>query len=234
MIHRFYLGNIKDKTGLLQPREHVWVNDPSMVNQVLRVLRMRRGEELVLFDGKGTERLYKIDEIEASAFHLQRITDIEPKYPKRKVILAFSLLKKDKNDWVLQKATELGVTHILPIISDRTEKSGFDIERAQKIIIEAAEQCGRHSIPVVNEPQGLAAVVGEYSKNLPICVADMTGEVYRDNGSEEILVLVGPEGGWSEKERELFVEKNLPHIALGEFTLRAETACIAAVQLLGS
>jgi len=193
---------------------------------------MRVGEEMVLFDGKGTERLYKIDEIEASAFHLQHVTDIEPKYPKRKVILAFSLLKKDKNDWVLQKATELGVTHFLPMVSERTEKSGFDIDRAHKIIVEAAEQCGRHSIPLVNEPQSLASVVGEYSNNLSICVADMAGETFADDGAEEVLVLVGPEGGWSDKERDLFAEKNLPHIALGDFTLRAETACISAVQLL--
>lgn len=232
MTHRFYTAKITDKSGELQLKEHVWVNDPGFVNQVTRVLRMRSGEELALFDGRGTERLYKIDEIEPRAVHLVHVTDLEPKLPTRKVILAFSLLKKDKNDWVLQKATELGVSHFLPMITERTEKTGFDIERAQKIVIEASEQCGRHNIPLINEPQSLTSVIGEYHEHVPVCVADMAGSQYEDNGIEEVLVLVGPEGGWTEKERAFFAEKSLPHVALGDFTLRAETACIAAVQTL--
>lgn len=232
MIHRFYVGDTRDKSGTLDLNEHVWVNDAGLVNQVLRVLRMRAGDEIVLFNGLGKERLYKIQEVEDKAFHLFHVTDIEPKYPKRKVVLAFSLLKKDKNEWVLQKATELGVTHFLPMLSERTEKTGFDIERAHKIVIEAAEQCGRHTIPEVNEPQTLASVIGENIDHMILCVADMAGEQYQDAGAAEVLVLVGPEGGWSDKERVLFAEKKIPHIALGDFILRAETACIAAVQLL--
>lgn len=232
MIHRFYTANIKDKSGPLELSEHIWVNDPSFVNQVTRVLRMRAGEEIALFDGRGTERLYRIHEIEPKAFQLYLVTDLEPKLPTRKVILAFSLLKKDKNEWVLQKATELGVSHLLPLITDRTEKTGFDIDRAQKIIIEASEQCGRHDIPLLNEPQDLKSVIGEYHEHIPVCVADMAGAVYEDDGMEEVLVLVGPEGGWSENERAYFAEKELLHISVGDFTLRAETACIAAVQTL--
>lgn len=232
MTHRFYTGKLTTKEGEFELRDNLWVQDKELVNQVLRVLRMRTGEELVLFDGQGTERLYKIDVIEDKAFHAVRVTDYEPKYPKRKVNLAFSLLKKDKNEWVIQKATELGVTRLLPVYTERTEKTGFDSERAEKIAIEASEQCGRHSLPFINEPQDLESVVGQLQRSMRVCVADMDGEVFVDDGCEEVLVLVGPEGGWSDKEREYFALQSIPRINLGSFTLRAETACVAAVQLL--
>ena len=231
-MNRFYTGQTKDRSGELELTEHVWINDAELVNQILRVLRMRPGEELVLFDGKGVERLYKIEEVEPKAVHLYHVTDIEPKHPRRKVLLAFSMLKKDKNEWVLQKCTELGVTHFLPVISDRTEKTGFDIERAHKIVVEAVEQCGRHDIPIISEPQDVRSVVGEYSEHLQVFVTDMGSEAPVEVNLEKVMVLVGPEGGWSELEREFFKEKNLPHIGLGDFTLRAETACIAAAQVL--
>ena len=231
-MNRFYTGETKDRSGELELTEHVWVNDAELVNQILRVLRMRVGEELVLFDGKGLERLYKIEEIEPKAVHLYHVTDIEPKHPVRRVALAFSMLKKDKNEWVIQKCTELGVTHFLPMLSDRTEKTGFDMERAHKIAIEAAEQCGRHDIPLISEPQSVMQVVSEYSEHMPMYVADMGNDIPSEIDVDKLMILVGPEGGWSDAERQLFKQKDLPHIGLGDFTLRAETACIAAAQEL--
>jgi len=231
-MNRFYTGETKDRSGVLELTEHVWVNDVELVNQILRVLRMRPGEELVLFDGKGVERLYKIEEIEPKAVHLYHVTDIVPKHPKHKVILAFSMLKKDKNEWVLQKCTELGVTHFLPLLSDRTEKTGFDIERAHKIVVEAVEQCGRHDIPTIAEPQDMRAVVGEYAEHIPVFVADMENITPLASNRKKVMVLIGPEGGWSDSERKFFKDKNLLHIGLGDFTLRAETACLAAAQVL--
>jgi len=231
MTHRFYTGNTKDKSGLLDLGHDIWINDQPLANQILKVLRMREGEELVLFDGQGTEILYRITEIEPNALRLSKVTDLDPGDPKRKIILAWSLLKKDKNEWVLQKCTELGVSHFLPIISDRTEKTGFDIERAEKIIIEAVEQCGRHTLPLLNEPQKISDVIGQYKDHMPICVTDIAGEQFNDNGEGELLVLVGPEGGWSDNERALFASENIPHASISAFTLRAETASISAVSL---
>lgn len=232
VMNRFYTGETKDRSGVLELTEHVWLNDVELVNQILRVLRMRPNEELVLFDGKGSERLYRIEEIEPKAVHLYHVTDLVPKHPKRKITLAFSMLKKDKNEWILQKCTELGVSHFIPILSDRTEKTGFDSERAHKIVVEAAEQCGRHDIPAISEPQALRSFVSEYEAHMPIFVTDMGNEKPIQLNAEKYVVLVGPEGGWSQLERDLFKEKNLQHIGLGDFTLRAETACIAAVQEL--
>ena len=97
--HRFYIGNVKDKSGPLELNKHVWLNDRDLTKQILNVLRMRIGEKLILFDGNGTEKLYQIDKIEPFSVGLIHVTDIVPIYPKKKIILGFSLLKKDKNEW---------------------------------------------------------------------------------------------------------------------------------------
>lgn len=232
MTHRFYVGETKDKSGTMDLTHDLWINDAPLANQILKVLRMRSGEDLVLFNGEGTEVLYTIVETEQFAVHLQKKTDLVVKDPARKIILAWSLLKKDKNEWVLQKCTELGVTHFLPMITERTEKSDFDIERAHKIVVEAVEQCGRHTIPQINEPQSLQGIIGEYKSHVRICVADMDGVSFEDSACDEVLVLIGPEGGWSEKEKKLFVVESIPSIMISRFTLRAETASVSAVNLL--
>lgn len=232
MTHRFYSGDTKDRSGELSLMHDLWINDQVLANQVLRVLRMRLGEQLVLFDGKGREVLYKIAEIEPRAFRLEMVTELVPKHPARKLTLAWSLLKKDKNDWVIQKCTELGVSHFVPIISERTEKTGFDEGRAHKIIVEAVEQCGRHDIPTVQEPIDLRNFIGQHVESTSIFVADMDGDVVGKTDLDHAVILVGPEGGWSDAERAFFAEKSLPTIGLGHFTLRAETASIAAAQQL--
>ena len=209
-LHRFFSGETKDRGGVLELTHELWVNDPALVNQVLRVLRMRVGEELVLFDGKTSEVLYKISETEPQAFHLQKVTDLVPKLPPKKVTLAWSLLKKDKNEWVMQKATELGVSHFVPLITDRTEKLGFDSERAHSIVVEASEQCGRHDVPSIQEPMKLREFIGQHAGTTLVFFADMDGETPADVAVDHVVVVVGPEGGWTDEEREFFKEKGHP------------------------
>ena len=150
--------------------------------------------------------------------------------------MRFSLLKKDKNDWVLQKCTELGVSHFILIISERTEKTGFDVERAEKIVIEASEQCGRSDIPCIREPITVEKVIDELSGKVELLVAEQSSLSHSSSinpqTSRPMGVLVGPEGGWTDSEEQLFTDKGLKHLALSDFTLRAETACITAASLL--
>jgi 16S rRNA (uracil1498-N3)-methyltransferase len=190
----------------------------------------------VLFNGVNEEKLYRIDRIEPDAIKITMLTEFERKLPKKEVTLLWSVLKKDKNEWVLQKATELGVSHFVPVISDRGEKTGLNIERAQKIIIEASEQCGRGDIPTIREPLSLVTAIKEYKDVLMLFVCEQGSDVGEQNTvAQSVGILVGPEGGWSDEERELFIQNNFPHLGLSDFTLRAETACIvashAAIQL---
>lgn len=228
-LHRFYVYD----TELVQ---NFWLNDSALYHQWTKVLRFETGREVALFNNHRQERLYRIVKIGDAAINIELITETEPKVPKNELYLCFSLLKKDKNDWVLQKCTELGVSHFIPIISERTEKTGFDAERAEKIVIEASEQCGRSDIPRVREPIHLEKVIEELSGKAELFVAEQGSPYHFSNLKPHALrpvgVLVGPEGGWTDSEKQLFVNKGLKHLALCEFTLRAETACIVATSLV--
>jgi 16S rRNA (uracil1498-N3)-methyltransferase len=233
-LHRFYSGDLHDKFGPLELRQHVWVNDHALVQQWSKVLRYGVGDQLVLFNGQGEDRLYKINKIEPTSFGLELVTQLEPVTPKNEVYLFFSMLKKDKNEWVLQKCTELGVSHFVPLLSARTEKTGFDEERAKKIIIEAAEQCGRSDIPKVREPVTLETALQEYASKLTLFYAEQhtTAEQARQTTETSAYgVCIGPEGGWTEEEKQL-LQASCIGLNISKFTLRAETACVVAASVM--
>ena len=220
-IHRFYLPDI-------ELNQDFWLKAPDTIHQWTKVLRFRPGQEVVLFDGVKYDRLYKIVEISKEEVHLEHITDYERQLPRRELYLFWSLLKKDKNDWVLQKATELGVSHFIPLLADRSEKTGFNLERARKIVVEAAEQCGRSDIPSVREVLHVANAIEQYNDKTPLYICEQ-GSSNDIVSAPSTGILIGPEGGWSDAEKVLFVKQKIKHLHLHDFTLRAETAAVAAV-----
>lgn len=227
-LHRFYM-----RPDELELTQHIWVNDEALKNQWLRVLRYREGDQLILFDGVETERLYKIVIIEPQGgIKLELVTDFERKLPARHIYLFFSLLKKDKNDWVLQKCTELGVRNFVPILAERSEKTGFNLERAEKIVIEAAEQCGRSDIPDVREPINLSTALETYKDSVQLLVCDETLDQNEQLSALPVGIFIGPEGGWTEAELKQFEQAGVGHFHLGNLTLRAETAAVAAATKL--
>lgn len=226
-LHRFYVD--PDEIEL----DHTfWLKDERLRNQWTRVLRYREGDQAVLFDGVATERLYKLVQIEQDAIKLELVTEFERKLPEKHVYLFFSLLKKDKNDWVLQKCTELGVRNFVPVLAERSEKTGFNLERAEKIVIEAAEQCGRSDIPYVREPLALSTVLEECKEKIQLLVCDETLDNNEQLSDSPIGIFIGPEGGWTEAELKLFEAAAAGHFHLGSLTLRAETAAVAAATKL--
>ncbi len=224
-LHRFF---IDPKVEL---KQDFWIHDERLIHQWLKVLRYSAGQQLILFDGANHDRLYKIQEIKLDEAHLVLITEFERKLPVKNIYLFWSLLKKDKNDWVIQKTTELGVSHFIPLICDRTEKTGFDEPRAKKIIIEATEQCGRSDIPSIREPITLQTAISEFNGKIPLIMCQQ-GDNQTETNFENVGILIGPEGGWSDDERNIFVNSNIPSFNIHDFTLRAETAAIAAVAKL--
>lgn len=223
-IHRFYTPDLKLVNDL-------WLKDPALLHQWTRVLRFRPGQEVVLFDGVQHDKLYRIVEIFADETHLTQIAEYKRTTPAKNIYLLWSVLKKDKNDWVLQKGTELGVSHFVPLLADRSEKTGINHERAQKIIIEASEQCGRSDIPTIREPVHVVKALEQYADTAMLYICEQASEetqpVDHDCG-----VLIGPEGGWSDAEKQLFADQNVKQLNLHDFTLRAETACVVAVTKL--
>jgi 16S rRNA (uracil1498-N3)-methyltransferase len=227
-LHRFYVSDIELVADLV-------IDDKKYTHQWTKVLRFRVGREVSLFNNQGLEYKYKITMIDKFGVRLQRLQQIDSVVTNREVYLCFSLLKKDKNDWVLQKATELGVAHFVPLLCERTEKTGFDEERAHKIVIEAAEQCGRIDIPTIHEPTTPQKIIENLDDKTELFIAEQGPPNTTLNSSIQskgAAILIGPEGGWTDQEKQFFHENNLNHLALSKFTLRAETAAITAAALI--
>jgi len=229
-IHRFYTPDIELTSDF-------WFKNLEALHQWNKVLRFRAGQQVVLFDGIAHDKLYEIIELSAKEAHLQFITEYKRQLPKKDVYLFWSLLKKDKNDWVLQKCTELGVSHFVPLIADRSEKTGFNSERALKIVIEAAEQCGRSDIPAIRDAMHVQKAVDQYKDKVTIYICEQSDEALDFKLSTldskiPLGVLIGPEGGWSDPEKAMFTDLDVNHINLHDFTLRAETAAVTASSIL--
>lgn len=220
--HRFYTD------GHIELKKEFWLRDEALLWQWNKVLRFKPGQEIVLFDGTKTDRLYKLLNIDSTGAQLKMITELERRLPSKHIYLFWSLLKKDNNEHILQKCSEIGVSSFIPIISERTIKKDFNIERARKILIEASEQCGRSNVPVVREPISLEAAINEYADKLYFLVCRKGDQPAQKLEFRKYGLLVGPEGGWSKSEQKMFSDRGFRSIDLGPFTLRAETAAVVA------
>ena len=223
-MHRFYVG------GDIKLQKDFWIHDEKLLWQWNKVLRFRPGQEAVLFDGNQTERLYRIAELSKKEAHLQLITEMKPVVPSRHIYLFWSLLKRENNEYIIQKCTELGVSNFIPILSERTIKKEFNHERGKKIIVEASEQCGRGNVPDLREPIHLQKAIDDYKDKIMLLFCHQGGNKLPelDSDVKKIGIIIGPEGGWSEDEQKMFGQYQLDSMDLGGFTLRAETAAIVA------
>ena len=143
-----------------------------------------------------------------------------------KIHLYLSLIKKDKFELAIEKATELGVSSITPVIAERSQYKQVREDRLKKIVKEATEQSGRTTLPKISPTETVEEVV---VKHQDVLVLHMDGTPLSEISiGEDVSMLIGPEGGWSEKELELFKEKNVQVVSLPFGVLRAETAAIVA------
>lgn len=228
-VHRFYLSDWQPATVLV-------VTDTDLVHQWLHVFRMQLDQEVILCNGKNQEVTGRLVEIGKRAVTVQlgqsRACQTELGFTLK---LAFALLKRENNELVLQKATELGVSEFIPLMSERTVKMDMKRPRLEAILKEAMEQSGRGIIPSLREPIEFAQFITQQEGML--VAFDGGGEASSILPSlaktEGVTVCIGPEGGWSDAEKRLLSAAGAKMISLGSRTLRAETAAIAALALLG-
>jgi 16S rRNA (uracil1498-N3)-methyltransferase len=203
--------------------------DPAQVNYLGNVLRMGEGAQLLLFDGESGEWLARIAEavkkrMTLTVEHCTREPEAIPD-----VWLAFAPVKRAQTDWLVEKATELGVARLIPVMTRRTVAERVKLERLEAISIEAAEQCGRTRLPEIAAPITLKDLL---DAERTIYFADEGGgepaaAAFR---SGPALILVGPEGGFTDEERAAVrAAQNAVPISLGPRILRAETAALAAL-----
>jgi 16S rRNA (uracil1498-N3)-methyltransferase len=191
-----------------------------------RVLRTRVGEEVTVSDGRGGWRVCAL----AAGGELSPTGEVEHRpQPAPAITVAFALTKGEKPETAVQKLTELGVDRIVPFAAARSvarwdgDRAERHVARLRKVAREAAMQCRRAHLPVVDDVVDFAAAAA-----IPgACLADAGGA---PPTLDRPVVLVGPEGGWSEEER----GAGLPTVGLGPFVLRAETAALTAGALLGA
>jgi 16S rRNA (uracil1498-N3)-methyltransferase len=194
------------------------------------VLRLGEGAEFLLFDGQTGEWQASIEAAHKKklVLRVQRQTRAPETLPE--LTLAFAPVKRAPLEWLVEKATELGVARLQPVITQRTVVERVKTERLQAIAIEAAEQCGRTLLPTIAEPVALPAFLKTIAE--PLYFADETGgaPVHKVMQAGPATILTGPEGGFTDEERALVRGHPAARaITLGPRILRAETAALAAV-----
>lgn len=229
-IHRFYSKTeIRSKT--------FDITDRDLVHQWKSVFRYNVGSQIILFDGSGIDYLCIITSLRNLGATVGVIQEIKTeKIKKINLWLCVGLIKKDNFELVVQKVTELGVNHIIPVLCGRSEKKKINIERLNKIAVEASEQSGRGDIPFIHEVMEFSKLLDADLLPNSAIFLNMSGgpisEVIKNEAQNDLAVFVGPEGGWSEEEIKNFAKHNISAVSLGNQILRAETASVAVASLL--
>jgi len=201
------------------------------------VLRLKPGDEVSVFDGEGREFRARVAQARREFAELELQDEIEPARPESplKITLAVALLKGEKFDLVVQKATELGVVKIVPLITRYADIKLRDeadatkrVARWQRIAVEAAKQSGRGLVPEVSNPNPLGSVL----KSTSLLFSEKAGEGLKQIETDEVTAIIGSEGGWSDEELEQARAAGAQIVTLGGRILRAETAALTAAALL--
>jgi 16S rRNA (uracil1498-N3)-methyltransferase len=204
----------------------------TQANYLGNVLRLREGAELLVFDGRSGEWLARITE--AGKRRMTLAVEHRTREPETipDVWLAFAPVKRAQTDWLVEKATELGVARLIPVITQRTVVERVKLERLETIAIEAAEQCGRTRLPDIAEPMPLKQFLHSRDPGRALYFADEGGgeaaaDAFKPGAA---AILTGPEGGFTDEERALVRSAaNAVPVSLGPRILRAETAALAAL-----
>jgi 16S rRNA (uracil1498-N3)-methyltransferase len=235
---RFYVSNPRTEQGLLKV-------EGSEVRHIRRVLRLKVGDRVVLFDGSAKEYEGIIVEESPSSVMI-KVEDIlsPPKESPLEITLAQSLLKGEKMEYLIQKATELGIKKIVPFFSSRSvplldkSKKLRRYHRWEKIAIEACKQCGRTAVPKVEPLQNYSEMLGMApSESLRLILWEKKGQGLKEvlkgsNGKAKIFFVVGPEGGMSDEEVGEAQRAGFIPITLGKRILRSETAGLCFLSVL--
>jgi 16S rRNA (uracil1498-N3)-methyltransferase len=223
----FYVENLQAKSITLDEDTSKHIN----------VLRMQKGEQILLTDGKGKKAQANIIDDNRKKCVVEIYSSVvEEKRPK-KVCIAISLLKNaSRFEWFLEKATEICVAEIVPLICSRTEKQNFKYERMNAIIISAMLQSQQCWLPLLQQPMAFdKSLQGDYDqKYIAHCLPQERQQLSSITNYISSIILIGPEGDFTENEIAAALERGFKPVALGNTRLRTETAGIVAATLLSN
>ena len=227
-IRLFHPENITENTTGLLSKEHT--------HYVVNVMRLKRGSNINFFNKNG-EWLSEIVFLDRDRVEVKFLNKLKESIKNSNIELAICLVKKSPMDTILQKATELGVSKIIPIVSERTEVKELNFERANKIVVEATEQSNQLIPPQILEVIKLRDYLKNLDDSSKLLFADVNS---KENLKTEVLkeaktlsILIGPEGDFSPSERELILaNSNVVPFTISRNILRSDTAVISAISLV--
>ena len=238
--HRFYIKEKPRESSycFLEGDEHYHLS---------KVVRIKPGEQVWLFEESGMQYKARVEAIGQEKTRLFILETKKKPALKVRIMLAQVLLKTKSMDLVIQKATELGTHAIIPVISVRTVvkmggKQEKKLERWRRIAVEASKQCGRSTVPEIHPPISLKAFIKDGEDARKLFLSERGGKSLRDilkvpflekpKKPRSIILLVGPEGGWTESEEQDIMDGHYEAVSLGTLTLRAETAAIVSLAMV--
>jgi 16S rRNA (uracil1498-N3)-methyltransferase len=205
---------------------------------VVQVLRMKTGEEIGLSDGRGTICQTAIVDAHKKSCTVRVLSTKHEERNKRNVSVGISLLKNTSRfEWFLEKATEIGVTEIIPLLCDRTEKHQFRFERMNNILISAMIQSQQYWLPKLHEPVPFHQAISSSPYDVKLiahCEEEQKQDVKDYSQGSSMQILIGPEGDFSEEEITAALKLNFLPVTLGKTRLRTETAGVVAAAILCS
>ncbi|OFW72310.1 MAG: 16S rRNA (uracil(1498)-N(3))-methyltransferase [Alphaproteobacteria bacterium RBG_16_64_48] len=215
--------------------------DKDQAHYLGNVLRLKPGERLLLFNGKDGEWCAELSAIGRKEAQVRIEHQTRPQEQGPDLHYLFAPLKRARLDYMAQKATEMGVSALRPVITRHTVAERVKTGRLLANAIEAAEQCGILRVPEVMEPENLSKLIGAWDEERLLIFADEAAphaspiEALKARGPSPVAVLIGPEGGFEREERAALLAKSfvLP-ISLGPRVMRADTAAVAALALVNA
>ena len=210
--------------------------EKSQSHYLTKVMRLKVGELFSLFNQSG-EWEAKINEISKGIVEFSVVKHLRSQENSKEVWLAFSPIKSNYFNFMIQKSTELGITKFLPIIFDRTIVRKINKQRLEKVIIEAAEQSNRINIPEIAKPQNLKSFLNTNKSKMNLIFTDLNSKNKKLDtnklAKKPICIIIGPEGDFSENEREKILSyEGVNSIKINENILRSETAAISAISIV--
>jgi len=230
----FYAPDMKinDKVIIISGTEH---------HHIVHVFRRKNGDSITISNGNGLLADGIISSIEKKTLiiSINRIKSIQKSFPQ--IAIAFPLLKNKHDNMIIEKLTELGVKDFFPIVTERTVRKPSEntIEKFNKVAIAAMKQCNNAFLPKIHDVRSLSELINEMKEYTPVVALEIgkhktLNEFMANSESKSICIIIGPEGGFDEKEIEFLIKENITTFTLGNHILRAETAAIASISQLVS
>jgi len=208
-------------------------------NYLLNVMRLKTDDEILIFNGKDGEWRVRVEEMGRKKCKLHSLEQMRSQPENPDLIYCFAPLKQARLDYMVQKAVEMGAGVLQPVITQYTQVRSLNEKRLAANSVEAAEQCGIISLPEIREPLPLVKLLENLGDETHLIFCDEEAhslnsiEHLKSLGSKNLALLIGPEGGFSNEEREYLAEhKNVTKLGLGPRILRADTAAVAALAII--